>query len=90
MIGLFEIEAGHALEAHTTGGGGFGNPLDRDPERVRDDVRDGWVSVEKARETYGVVLDLEPELFAVDYAATDRLRREIRKGRAESVTATGA
>ena len=90
LIGLFEIEAGHALEAHTTGGGGFGNPLDRDPERVRDDVRDGWVSVEKARGTYGVVLDLEPELFAVDYAATDRLRREIRKGRAESVTATGA
>ena len=78
LIGLFEIKAEHALEAITTGGGGYGNPLDRDPERVRHDVRRGWVSVAKARETYGVVLDLEPEPFAVDYTATEKLRSDVR------------
>ena len=78
LIGLFEIKAGHALEAITTGGGGYGNPLDRDPERVRHDVRRGWVSVAKAREMYGVVLDLEPEPFAVDYTATEKLRSDVR------------
>ena len=76
LIGLFEIKAGHALEAVTTGGGGYGDPLDRDPERVRDHVRKGWVSVEKARDTYGVVLNLEPELFAVDYEVTRKVREK--------------
>ncbi len=79
LIGLFEIKAGQALEAVTTGGGGFGRPLDRDPERIRHDVRRGWVSVEKARDTYGVVLDMEPELFAVCRPATEKLRDKIRK-----------
>ena len=78
LIGLFEIKAGHALEAVTTGGGGYGDPLGRDPERVRDDVRKGWVSKEKAQATYGVVLDLEAELFAVDYEATGKARDEAR------------
>ncbi len=36
-------------------GGGFGNPLERDPEKVRDDVRDGFVSLASAQEHYGVV-----------------------------------
>ena len=44
LIGLFEIKGKLALEALTTGGGGFGGPLDRDPERVRHDVRREWVS----------------------------------------------
>ncbi len=79
LVGLFEIKAGHALEALTTGGGGYGNPLGRDPERVRDDVRKGWVSVEKARDTYGVVIDLEPELLAVDYEATRKVRESSQR-----------
>ena len=74
LIGLFEIDSGHALESCSTGGGGFGDPFDRDAERVRHDVRRGWVSVDKARDTYGVMLDLKPELFTVDYPATERLR----------------
>ena len=78
LIGLFEIEGGRALEAVTTGGGGYGKPLERDPERVSADVRKGWVSVERARATYGVVLDLEAELLAVDYQATRTVREEAR------------
>ena len=79
LVGIFEVLGGNALEAVTTGGGGLGDPLDRDPERVRLDVRAGWVSIKAAREIYGVALDREPELFAVDLARTQALRRDIRK-----------
>ena len=55
-------------------GGGYGNPLERDPRRVLDDVLDGLVSERNAREQYGVVL------FdgTVDSGATEELRRENR------------
>ena len=79
LVGLFEIEPEHALESFSTGGGGFGSPLERDPERVRHDVRRGWVTAEKARDTYGVELDLEPELYAVDYDATRKLRQALKE-----------
>jgi N-methylhydantoinase B len=61
------------------GGGGFGNPLLRDPEAVREDVLDEYVSIEAARDRYGVVLtgsaaacDVE-----VDIEATRRLREQL-------------
>ena len=87
LVGLFEVDQGQALESFTNGGGGFGDPLDRDPDTVREDVRKGWVSVDKARDTYGVVVDLEPELFAVDQTATEKLRGEARKLRRDGPTA---
>jgi N-methylhydantoinase B len=55
----------------TGGGGGYGSPTERDPERVRDDVIDGFVSREAAERDYGVVLDGGLE---VDGDATRRLR----------------
>lgn len=55
------------------GGGGYGCPFERSAERVVDDVRNGMVSAEAAREHYGVVLD--PVTFALDAKATDDLRR---------------
>jgi N-methylhydantoinase B len=61
----------------TGGGGGWGDPLDRDPERVRWDVIEGYVSREAARADYGVVLD--PKTLVVDAASTAALRRD-RKG----------
>ena len=64
--------------AKTGGGGGFGNPLERDPEKVRDDARDGFISLDAAKNIYGVVLDTAPELFAVDVQATEKLRSELR------------
>jgi N-methylhydantoinase B len=51
------LAPGSTVELQTGGGGGFGNPLERDPERVRADVRDGYVGVEAAARDYGVVLD---------------------------------
>ena len=65
----------------TAGGGGWGDPLERDPEHVRLDVLRRFVSLEKAREEYGVVLDASP--VSVDAGATEALRQELRAMRTE-------
>ena len=56
------------------GGGGFGPPKERDPERVLADARAGYVSVEAAEREYGVVID--PVTMTIDEAATAELRKE--------------
>ena len=66
------IEAGDAFIVNSGGGGGFGSPLERPAERVREDVRHGYVSLEAARALYGVVID--PETLALDERATARVR----------------
>ena len=58
-------------------GGGWGDPLERDPEMVRADVWSEKQSPEHARREYGVVID--PETIEVDKAATERLRAEMRR-----------
>ncbi len=55
------------------GGGGYGNPLERDHRHVREDVVNGLVTVEAARRDYKVVID--PQTLEVDMDATQRLRR---------------
>ena len=68
--------AGTEVLYMTAGGGGWGDPLKRDPGRVLRDVREGYVSVEKARELYGVVLGAgEGE---VDSPATHALRARLK------------
>ncbi len=62
-----------------SGGGGYGDPFEREPERVLDDVRSGAVSVEGAALHYGVCIGDE---MALDLAATDQLRTESRARRA--------
>ena len=54
------------------GGCGYGNPFERNPEAVREDVINGYVSVESARQDYGVIID--PQLFEIDDRATRKLR----------------
>jgi N-methylhydantoinase B len=66
------------LIARGGGGGGFGPPIERPVERVRDDVCQGYVSASAAKEFYGVVID--PDTFEVDQPATEALRAEMRKG----------
>jgi N-methylhydantoinase B len=56
------------------GGGGFWNPLERDPERVLADVRSGYVSLEAARRDYGVVIHQNGRKFELDANATKQLR----------------
>lgn len=58
------------------GGGGWGDPLERDPEAVLRDVRNEFLSSERARADYGVVIDMAE--WRVDAVATDALRAEIR------------
>lgn len=66
------LRAGDVLRLELSGGGGYGPPAARDPERVAEDVRNGYVSLESARSAYGVALD--PATLAVDAAETARLR----------------
>ena len=74
------IQAGQRIMFDYGGGGGWGDPLERDPQAVLDDVLDEYVSVEAARREYGVVLtgSLEDLTLAIDAAATERLRAEMR------------
>jgi N-methylhydantoinase B len=66
------LPAGTVVTLEMPGGGGYGPPHAREVERVVADVREGYVSVERAREDYGVVLD--PVTLAVDAAATAAAR----------------
>jgi N-methylhydantoinase B len=61
------------------GGGGFGDPLERDPDLVRADVLNELVSLEGARDHYGVVLEHACSALSVDRPATERLRAARRK-----------
>jgi N-methylhydantoinase B len=66
------MKPGDVLVNNAGGGGGWGNPYERDVEAVLEDVRDDYVSVEAARESYRVVIDLST--MTVDAAATAELR----------------
>jgi N-methylhydantoinase B/oxoprolinase/acetone carboxylase alpha subunit len=58
-------------------GGGYGDPLERDPQSVLEDVIEGLVSEGAAREVYGVVLDQKRE--AVDWLETKTLRASLQE-----------
>jgi N-methylhydantoinase B len=64
----------------TNAGGGWGNPIERDPERVKRDVRDGYVTIEGALRDYGVVItgdpERHPEQLVLDAEATRRARAD--------------
>jgi len=70
------LKPGDIVRVNMNAGGGFGDPLERDPERVLGDVLDGYVSIQGARDDYGVVII--PEILAVDDQATEELRRSMR------------
>ena len=70
------LSTGDVLLCKSAGGGGYGNPLERDPERVLSEVRNGLLTCERALEFYGVVLDqAKPDSsLAVDEQATAAAR----------------
>jgi N-methylhydantoinase B len=76
------VRAGEAIRIRTTGGGGWGDPLDRPYDEVARDVLWGKVSPEGAREDYGVVVSGGRDDPAVDVPASDALRAATREGRA--------
>ena len=67
------VQPGDVIRIASAGAGGWGNPLERDPARVLEDVRRGFVSSPKAAEDYGVVIRED----AVDPDATAKLRAEL-------------
>lgn len=71
------VKKGDILIYDTAGGGGWRNPLERPAESVFKDVRNGLVSIEKARNDYGVVLDSAD--LAIDQNATNALRQEMQQ-----------
>jgi N-methylhydantoinase B len=74
------MSAGDTLVYDYGGGGGWGDPLDRDPQAVLDDALDEYVSVQGAERDYGVVLtgSLDDLTLAVDVEATERCRAQRR------------
>jgi N-methylhydantoinase B len=78
------LKEGDLFIRPSAGGGGYGDPLERDPKLVLEDVIDGYVTVERARKDYGVVIKVvDPELCAyeIDWDATARERDFIRRNR---------
>ena len=69
-----ELKPGDVVSYRTCGGGGYGPPQERDPQRVLRDVRDGKVSLARAREAYRVEIDTQA--WTVNEAATATLRAE--------------
>lgn len=79
-----KVGPGDTFERPSSGGGGFGDALERDPEAVLEDVIDGYVSIERAAKDYGVVIEaVDPEIdeYHLDEAATTSLREEQRSTR---------
>jgi len=75
------IVAGTLVRVETTGGGGWGDPLEREPDRVALDVLQGKVSARAARDDYGVVLAIAADDVRIDVVATEALRARVRAGR---------
>ena len=72
MGDVIPLEYGDTITCLTASGGGYGDPFERDVEKVLEDVTLGLVSVERAKNVYGVVID--PATLVVDEAATAALR----------------
>jgi N-methylhydantoinase B len=72
------VEAGETCITAMGGGGGFGDPLDREPWRVLDDVRNEYVSREAAERDYAVVIRRHDRTYELDEAATESLRKARR------------
>jgi len=67
------VESDQRVTSLSPGGGGYGDPFERDVERVAHDVAEGWITIDRAREQYGVVI-VDGE---VDHAATEARRAEL-------------
>ncbi|MEI5681058.1 hydantoinase B/oxoprolinase family protein [Mesorhizobium sp. CGMCC 1.15528] len=78
------VYTGDEFARPTAGGGGFGDPLERDPAKVKEDVIDDYVSLERAKTDYGVVIrEIDRDLcqYEIDEAATEACRADIRATR---------
>ena len=70
--GTYRLNAGDVISWRTAGGGGYGNPLQRDAERVRLDVMRGFITLEHAEQAYGVIIDSVHHEIDVESTAARR------------------
>ena len=78
------LQPGDHVIYRSNGGGGFGDPLERDPARVLADVEQGWISLNKAAAVYGVVITCESERegrYQLDMDATAKRRTKLRSAK---------
>lgn len=81
-ITVLTIRKDEYVKGNQAGGGGYGDPLDRDVRRVLNDVLERYETPDRARDIYGVVFSGSgPDALEVDEAATDRRRVELRSAR---------
>lgn len=73
-----KLAPGQRVRFVMTGGGGYGNPILREPERVLADVRDGKVSIDSAQRDYGVAID--ENTLTIDFEKTRALRAAVAGG----------
>ncbi|MDA0991459.1 MAG: hydantoinase B/oxoprolinase family protein [Verrucomicrobia bacterium] len=73
----FVLQAGDVVSVRSSGGGGWGDPLDRDPEAVLSDLRDGYITAGKAAKTFGVIV----KDGNLDVAGTVARRNDLRRAR---------
>ena len=71
------VSTGDQIRLRTPGGGGYGDPLEREPGRVLRDVIDGYVSAAAAERDYGVVVVQLVGAWQIDAEATARLRQAL-------------
>jgi N-methylhydantoinase B len=74
----YPVPVNSEVIVRTGGGGGWGDPLERDPAAVRVDVQEEFISAKSAREDYGVALRDD---LSIDHAATERLRNALKSER---------
>ncbi|MBN2324759.1 MAG: hydantoinase B/oxoprolinase family protein [Spirochaetes bacterium] len=83
-ISNLPLDENEVVSFRTGGGGGFGNPLERDPESVLEDVLNGYISPQSALDDYGVVLSeaglTGPKAATVDLEATKKQRKKLYGG----------
>ena len=77
LVCMQPVEKGQGWECLHGTAASFGDPLERDPEWVRWNAREGLITVQQAKEDFGVVLDTEPERYKVDHKATGMARKEL-------------
>ena len=76
-LARYRLRCGDVARLITAVGGGYGNPLERDPALIQDDVRNDLLTITQAKEIYGVVID--PSTLAVDGEATLVLRKDMKE-----------
>jgi len=77
-IANFKLKKGDVVSVRSGGGGGWGEPFQRDPELVLNDVKNGLITHKQAYEIYKVAI--EPKTFEINWEATERMRAEAKLG----------